>query len=414
MGIRTRVALAAVILAAVAIGSAANIAVWLHHSDGPVRLVSNTTTVMALPVWIPLRLIQLSPASLGGVGIVIANTMTATLWTVVGWMLLAARRRLARPAPGLIESVDQGSIDRGSIDPSRRAFLTNSAAGVIGVGAVAAPGYAAVFEPSQLVVRRYEMLISGLLPSLEGLRVVHFSDPHLGPRMPSAFIRRAIDEAIGLRPDLVALTGDYIHNGEAEIERVAKMLRPLVEAATIGAAGVLGNHDWYGNGPRVSAALRAAGVRMIDNASVRLDPDTRTLLDDPHGRGLALVGLGDLSEDEVDTQRAFAGIDPGTPRLVLAHHPDTAELSELRGPGSPRMDLMLSGHTHGGQVRIPFIGTPVIPSDFGQRYAGGLVAGPSCPVIVSRAVGMSVLPVRFGVPPEIGLIILRAAPSSEP
>ena len=78
----------------------------------------------------------------------------------------------------------------------------------------------------------------------------------------------------------------------------------------------------------------------------------------------------------------------------------------LRAADAPRMDLMLSGHTHGGQVRIPFIGTPIVPSRFGQKNAGGLVQGPRCPVFVSRGVGMSLLPVRLGVPPEIGLITL--------
>ena len=162
------------------------------------------------------------------------------------------------------------------------------------------------------------------------------------------------------------------------------------------------------NGPAVSDAMARAGVRMIDNARVWVDPATRRLTESETPGALALVGLGDLSEDGVRVDAAFAGVASATPRVVLAHQPDTAELDELRGGGRPRMDLMLSGHTHGGQVRIPFLGTPIVPSNYGQKYAGGLVKGPACPVLVSRGVGLSVLPIRLGVPPEIGLVVLRS------
>ena len=90
----------------------------------------------------------------------------------------------------------------------------------------------------------------------------------------------------------------------------------------------------------------------------------------------------------------------------LTIRPDTAE--DL--PAAVRLDLMLCGHTHGGQIRVPFLGTPVVPSAFGAKYAGGLCLGPRCPVLVNRGVGMAVLPVRLGVPPEVVLIRLKRAP----
>jgi predicted MPP superfamily phosphohydrolase len=96
------------------------------------------------------------------------------------------------------------------------------------------------------------------------------------------------------------------------------------------------------------------------------------------------------------------------PRLLLSHNPDAAEDPRfLRA--RHRVDLMLSGHTHGGQVRLPVVGAPVIPSKYGQKYAAGLVQGPRCPVYVSRGLGLSGLPVRFGVPPEIVLFELQRA-----
>src|SRR6185436_5967083 len=115
------------------------------------------------------------------------------------------------------------------------------------------------------------------------------------------------------------------------------------------------------------------------------------------GRTLCIGGLGDLLTDFVSMNLALEGVDPAIPRVVLAHNPDTAESRQCVGiPGLPphRVDLMLSGHTHGGQVKLPLIGSPAIPSRFGQKYAGGLVQGPSFPVIVSRGIGMSLFPVR--------------------
>ena len=100
-------------------------------------------------------------------------------------------------------------------------------------------------------------------------------------------------------------------------------------------------------------------------------------------------------------------------RIVLAHTPDTAEIPELTGGGrslrARRIDLMVSGHTHGGQVRVPLLGAPVTLSRYGQKYARGLVQGPICPVVISAGIGMSVFPVRFGVPPEVVEITLTRA-----
>ncbi len=389
-----------VLLVYVAGATAANHAAWAWGAGGPVRLASNAATVFSLPAWVPMALAGFGPRGAGLPTAVAAHAAAGILW-IAGFRLLWTLCRRA---------TDAGSAapPPAPVDASRRAFLTNSAAGIVGVGAVATPGYATMIEPWRLAVRREEIPIHGLDPRLDGLRIVHFTDPHLGPRMPESFIARAVRAGIDLRPDLVAFTGDYVHEGEREIERAAELLGPLARAASVGAVGVLGNHDWWSNGPAVSDAMTRAGVRMIDNARLWLDPATRRLTGSETPGALALVGLGDLTEDGVRAGEAFSGVGPGTPRVVLAHQPDTAEIDELSGPGAPRIDLMLCGHTHGGQVRIPFLGTPVVPSKFGQKYAGGLVQGPACPVLVSRGVGLSVLPIRLGVPPEIGLVVLRS------
>lgn len=382
-----------------ALATTANVWAWRIGADGFITHASNLVMIFALPVWIPLRLLLGATATDPG-WIVIANALAVAGWLGMIRLVLAVRSGLAKTSAG--EEVALSGSNR-----SRRRFLFDSASGIAAVGVVTMPAYATVVEPQSMRIRRYEIPIDGLPEALDGLRLVHFSDPHVGPRMPAGTVRRAVETAVRLEPDLVVLTGDYIHDRMRDIGRAASLVAPLVQAARIGAVGVLGNHDWWGNGPAVRIAMREVGVEMIDNTRVWLGEDRRLHRESPDGASLALVGLGDLSEDMVDHAAAFGGLDPQTPRLVLAHQPDTAELPALRSADAPRMDLMLSGHTHGGQVRIPFLGTPIVPSHFGQKYAGGLVQGPRCPVLVSRGVGMSLLPIRIGVPPEIGLVTLR-------
>ena len=130
-------------------------------------------------------------------------------------------------------------------------------------------------------------------------------------------------------------------------------------------------------------------------------PDTTS------AEGLCLAGVGDLWTDRQLYARALAGVPGTTPRLLLSHNPDIAEERAFVSSGF-RVDLMLSGHTHGGQIYIPGLGTPILPSRYGQKYAQGLVQGPTCPVFVSRGLGTALLPLRVGVPPEIAVIELVA------
>lgn len=337
--------------------TAANVWAWVVGAGGFVTHASNLAMMFALPVWIPLRVLLGADAADPG-WIVIANALAVAAWLGVIRLLLAVRS-------GLATSSETPAHDAKAPDPSRRRFLFDSASGLAGVSAVSLPAYATVMEPQRMVVRRYEIPIDDLPARLDGLRLVHFSDPHVGPRMPASTVERAVETAIGLEPDLVVLTGDYIHDGTRDIDRAASLVEPLVRAARIGAVGVLGNHDWWGNGPAVRIAMRKVGVAMVDNTRVWLGEDRLLHRQPPEGEALALVGLGDMSEHMVDHATAFAGLHPRTPRLVLAHQPDTAEIPELRDAGAPRMDLMLCGHTHGGQVRIPFIGAPIVPSRYG-------------------------------------------------
>ena len=284
---------------------------------------------------------------------------------------------------------------------SRRRFLRTGMR-LAGGGVAAGLGYALVVEPRWFRVTHRVLPIADLPGPLDGLRIVQLTDIHHGPWLALPYVRQVVDAANALEADLLVLTGDYVHHSPAYIQPVAAELARL--RARIGAVAVLGNHDWWEDGPLMAAELARAGIALIDNGRRILTPDRRLVAD--AAEGLAIAGVGDLWEDPPDYRRALAGLPPTMPRLLLSHNPDAAEERGLVR-GGLRVDLMLSGHTHGGQVAFPFLGTPITPSKFGQKYAQGLVRGPACPVFICCGIGVSMLPLRAGVPPEIAVLELR-------
>lgn len=398
--------------AVMAVGSMAHIAAWripaAVNSGGGFfgfRLLNVANAAMAPGdrVWM-----WITHSAAGGsvMAAMAVGAIGATFWTTL--ILVGAKvwrwARSRRPR------------GRRSFDASRRVFLVEGTvvgAGVVGGGAAL---NATLREPWRLRVVRHSIAIADLPAALEGLRLVQLSDTHLGPHVPMAFIQRAIDEAIALQPDLFLLTGDYVTRSARFIQPAATQLEALTKAShpSRPPLGVLGNHDWYANAAACRAAFADVGVRLIDNTRVFLDAPSRRIVDEPTAECICVAGVGDLWEDRIDAHHAFLNVPEATPRLVLSHQPDAAEFSDLSGvmpdgrrTRAPRVDLMISGHMHGGQVKLPLIGAPIVPSRFGQKYLGGVVQGPAFPVVVSRGIGMSVLPVRWGAPPEIVEITLR-------
>jgi predicted MPP superfamily phosphohydrolase len=295
---------------------------------------------------------------------------------------------------------------------SRRRVL---AAGAGSVAAVAV-GYPMCVATRRFEVTRRAFPVRDLPPSLEGLRLVQLTDVHHGPWIPLSHVRDVVAAANALEPDLILLTGDYVHRSPAYIDPVVDALAAL--HAKVGVLGVLGNHDWWESGPATRRAFARAGIPLIDNARRVVTPDRKLTADEGGdggaaadtvaGAGLCVAGVGDYYEDEQRYDAALGGLPPDMPRLLLSHNPDVAEDRAFRAAGH-RVDLMLSGHTHGGQIYVPGLGTPIVPSRYGQKYARGLVQGPACPVFVCRGVGHTVLPVRVGVAPEIAVIELSRA-----
>lgn len=358
----------------------------LLHSTG------NALHVLTAPGWAVVRVTFGGWSVSSWAGPATAIGIGCAVWVAAAWLYLALRGRARGRRAAAVPNA------------ARRRFLTDAPAAAAGLTGAGLLVQSAFVEPWALTFRSYRIPIDGLPAALDGLRLVQISDTHLGPRIPASFIRSAVDRALALKPDAFLLTGDYIHNGAAYIAPAAELFRPLV-ATGRPVVGVLGNHDWYGGGREMSRALAVIGVRMIDNGRVWLDAASRGVVTDrPRGDALCVAGVGDLLQDTVDFEAALGGVPDPVPRLLLSHNPDVAEMRI-----GHRVDLMISGHTHGGQVRLPLLGTPIVPSRYADKYSGGLVRGPAFPVLVSRGVGMSILPVRLGVPPELVELTLTRA-----
>ncbi len=411
-----------------AVGFGVHWAAWLSASRGvegsvgdhwALKVASNIQQMLTMPAWAVMNVIRYK----WGVDSPWWSLLTLAIgWGTVVYLANGLVRMRSRVLQSRVTSdpAAPGSAGarqdppRGSVNLGRRRVLFDGALGAAGLAGGAALVRGVITEPWDLVVRRYTVPVEGLPPSLEGFRIVQITDTHLGPRIPASYIRAAVEAALELKPDLVALTGDYVHMGVRHVDLAASLFAPLATGPrAVPVVGTLGNHDWWASGDEVSAALTRVGVRMIDNDRLYLRASDRALVrEEPGADGaLCLAGLGDLREHFIDPWGALGPVRPDVPRLVLAHNPDTAEELVIARRPPPRIDLMLSGHTHGGQVSLPVIGTPGawVPSRYGRKYAGGLVEGPHCRVLVSRGVGMSIFPVRFGVPPELVEVTLARA-----
>lgn len=263
--------------------------------------------------------------------------------------------------------------------------------------------YSLWIEPQRTVIAQFDVPLTGLRPQLDGLRIVQLSDLHLGPWSSTRRIRRAVDMVNDLTPDIVLMTGDYVQKSSAYIGPVATELTRL--KPTIATLAVLGNHDWWESRAEMTRAFQKSGIRVVDNSRVFITPD-RQLVTSPT-LGLCLAGIGDYWEDQPGWNSALGGVPQGVPTILFTHNPDALEDSELLH-GKYRIDFALAGHTHGGQIWLPILGTPGIPSQYGQKYAHGMKTSPLCPIYISSGIGTAVLPLRFGVPPEITVFTLKA------
>ena len=298
---------------------------------------------------------------------------------------------------------------------SRRTVLKSGCLLLAGgaLSCVAGGVYATRVEPEWVQIYRPQVSLPGWPAGLCGLRVAQLSDLHLG-NVDAEHIRRGVQIVNSLQPDLILLTGDFVSHSRRYAAACARELAAL--RSRYGSYAVLGNHDVWTDADTVAGHLQSQGITVLRNASLPLELE---------GGRLWLLGVEDVGYSGFaghlpDSFQIFrrrwqpvserlAGVldsipaDDPSPRFLLAHNPDFTEMLP-----AGRIDLAWCGHTHGGQVRLPFGDALVVPSCFGKKYAGGLVQGNGLPVYVNRGLGLARLPVRFNCRPEITLMQFEA------
>jgi uncharacterized protein len=298
-----------------------------------------------------------------------AILLAALLWVPVALVTLGAGLFTARP-------FDSGDT-----------YVTSWLAGLV----LAAWGV--IVRPRRALVREVVVPVVGLGRELDGFRIAQLSDLHLGSLCPRGRVEGWVRRVNALDVDLVALTGDYVTSGVRFHDDIAAALGGL--RAREGVLAVMGNHDYYGDGEPLMTLLQAGGVRLLRNEHRVIERD---------GARLCVAGVDDLYTRRGDVARALAGRDPETPLLALAHDPRSFPALARGGAA-----LTLSGHTHWGQVALPFFAQRVnFARLLGPRTAGLHVLG-EARLWVSPGLGATGLPLRLGAGPEITVVELRAA-----
>jgi len=247
----------------------------------------------------------------------------------------------------------------------------------------------ALAEPFMLTIERREVFLRRLPDKLDGFRIVQLSDLHLGPLTSGEQLRRAMEVANNLDPDIIALTGDYISHERHYAAPCAELVGRL--RARCGVFAVLGNHDHWTDAALITDLFRSEGIRVLVNEGMRFEKD---------GSSFWLAGVDDTMVGLEDLSLALAGARRDEMKLLLAHNPII-----LRRAARAGVDLVLSGHTHGGQVALRSernaSGRPR------RRLLRGLGRQGETQIYVTRGLGTVILPIRYGCPPEVSLLELR-------
>ena len=273
---------------------------------------------------------------------------------------------------------------------TRRQFLKRLGCWLLPLLAPGTAGYS-FLEARRLGVQPVTIPIPLLPDPFNQVRIVQLTDIHHGPYLDVERVEHAVELTNGLEPDVIVLTGDYVH-------RSAEFIKPCFGAlarlrAPLGVFGVLGNHDHWEGAEATRAAMRRAGIQELTNRGTWVER---------YGSRLYFAGVDDLWEGKQDLAAALAEVPQDGCAVLLSHNPDYFP----EAVKDWRVRLMLAGHTHGGQVVLPFVGPLIVPSRYGRKYASGLVTEHNQSVYVSRGVGTITPPVRLNCPAEVSLITL--------
>ena len=274
---------------------------------------------------------------------------------------------------------------------TRRKFLTRLATGASILAGIASVDGLLV-EPRAYAVERVQIELPRLPEVFHGFKIVQISDIHFGPYMHTAEVEEAVGMAKTFQPDLVVLTGDFVSRpfGENNGPRGARHAEPCAEAltqfGTTPMIAVLGNHDCWNDAGIVAGALKDRGIKVLRNQATAIE----------RGRDrLWISGIGDAITEDVDLPAALEPVPVGECTVLLAHEPDFADHASRYD-----IDLQLSGHSHGGQVRLPGVGALILP-ELAKKYPEGLNRVRNLQLYTNRGLGVISPPVRFNCPPEI-------------
>jgi hypothetical protein len=253
-----------------------------------------------------------------------------------------------------------------------------------------------LIEPNRLIVHQETIQIDNWPKELNGLRIALIADVHTGgPFINDQKLQQIVALTNQQNPDLIILLGDYMspnswHSHRVEPEVTAAALKNL--RAPLGVYSILGNHDWWYSGEKVRRALEQNGIHVMEDEVAEVKWRDKSLW---------LVGLADLWTRPQHIGETIAKVSSDSTIIALTHNPDIF-------PRIPRnVPLLLAAHTHGGQVNLPLIGTPVVPSDFGQKYSAGHVFENGHHLFVTTGIGTSIFPIRFRVTPEIVILTIN-------
>ena len=278
------------------------------------------------------------------------------------------------------------------ISLTRRQFLRGLvAAPLVSVSATAA--YARLIEPYSYWISKTDIFIRELPERFEGFRITQLTDIHHSRILGLSEVRRVVSLAQQTKPDMFVLTGDYSTSYRRYIEPCAEALSAL--SAYEGTWAVLGNHDHYTDPELTTRALNYQQIAVLNNAhtTIRRGPDS-----------LQLSGIDDWSWNASNWDRASSGLNVKTPTVLLSHQPSVLDLEQ-----TSKVALIISGHTHGGQLNFPLLGAPARFATKDLKYARGLFRRGETQLYVSSGTGVIGLPLRFGVRPEIAVLRLRRA-----
>lgn len=281
---------------------------------------------------------------------------------------------------------------------TRRQFVRRSVVGLAALSGTALAVEGFFREPQHPVAEHIQVRLARLPEAFDGFRIAQITDIHFGPYMDQPELERSVRIAQGFQPDLVALTGDFVshpifgHNGIEGARNAEPCADVFAQWQGVPKIAILGNHDHWNGADRVAGALVERRIPVLRNGALAIEREKQILW---------VAGIDDALEGHADVAQAIAKIPPTDATILLAHEPDLAD-HVARFP----VDLQLSGHSHGGQVRIPGWGPIILPA-LAHKYHTGLNRVGRLQVFTSHGVGVINPPVRLFCPPKVSLITLR-------